>query len=335
MADNLSQYGSGSVSSGSMRSGASLAASTDHLPLFDGHDWPGFMYKFRACARRYRWGDRVKARRLHTSIVGEAREALGLATGATWSYYQLKRHLENRYGHRNAAFTKLQQNLFARRRKPHQSFVEFYEELLAAANTSTIDGPLRDNLVYTAFIYGLNPNSHMYRWVVRREREGTVESAIGLAAAYEREFHVPAWRQPQLVTVNARHAQPSAKLGRYSPSGSPRVMPAAGDGQSLCTQMANGFKKLETHVSMKVAGLDRRLLNVEAFQHEHVRRMRAQHARQSRSPQHSGSNRSSAYHCSSADRDSNWRAPGAWNFRKRHSDGEHYHRTRRDTGSAE
>ena len=335
MADDLSQYGSGSWSSGSVRSGCSSLTSSMPVPLFDGHDWPGFMSKFRACARHYGWTDRVKARRLHTSIIGEAREALGLATGATWSYYQLKKHMDNRYGYRNAIFSKLQSELFARRRKPGQSLSDFYEELLTAANKARIDNPMRDNLVYTAFIYGLYPDSHMYRWVARRERVGTVESAISLAAAYEHEFGGPVWRQPPMVTVNARHVQQSSKLGRYSPSSSPRVMPAAGDGQSLCTQMADGFKKLETHVSTKVAGLDRRLLNVEAVQHEHVRRLREREARWRQATQHSGSSRPSAYHGSNADRDSNWRRSGAWNFRKTHTDGERFHRNRRDAGSAE
>ena len=324
MSDDLSQYGSSSVSSGSVRSSRSSPAPSPSVPLFDGRDWPGFMSKFRECARHYKWSDHVKARRLHTSIVGDARKAIGLATGANWSYYQLKRHLEQRYGNYNAAFTRLQQKLFVRRRRPGQSLVDFYEELVATASAANLSSSLRERLVYTAFLYGLYPDSHMYHWIARREQKGTVENALGIAAAYEQEFHAPIQRQPPMVTVNARNVQQNSKLGRYSPNSSPRVMPAAGDGRSLCAQMADGFKKLETHVSTKVAGLDNRLQTVESFQREHMRKLRD---RWNHSPPHSTSER---HHSSTPDGDFNWRGSRAWNYRDRHSDSERSYRHRRN-----
>ena len=117
------------------------------LPLFDGHDWPGFIAQFETCARHYKWSDEIKAVRLFTSIVGEARRSLGTTMTAKWSYSTLKQHLENRYG-KNKRFEQIQEELFALSRKSSSNLQEYYDQISRLANTADITESERQKLVY-------------------------------------------------------------------------------------------------------------------------------------------------------------------------------------------
>ena len=157
------------------------------LPLFHGEDWPGFIAQFEACAKYYRWTDRTKAIRLHTSLVGEARTCLAAAQALHWSYYTLRRHLEMRYGHPQKS-AQIQEKLFAMERQPDQSLHEYYDAICSAAKSAALTERERERLAYTAFVYGLRSNKHMHHWVARRETHGTIRSALDVARAYEDEY---------------------------------------------------------------------------------------------------------------------------------------------------
>ena len=72
--------------------------------------------------------------------------------------------MEVRYG-RNKPFAQIQRDLFALKRGVDQSRYTFHDEIIAAADTANIPDEQQDQLIYTAFVYGLRSNTHMHRWV--------------------------------------------------------------------------------------------------------------------------------------------------------------------------
>ena len=107
------------------------------MPLFDGGDWAGFMSQFEACINYYGWTEKTKAIRLYTSIVGEARKTLGAVGASNWSFAQLKRHMEVRYG-KSKVFAQIQAELLQFARKPEQTLHMYHDELVAASRTANI-----------------------------------------------------------------------------------------------------------------------------------------------------------------------------------------------------
>ena len=131
------------------------------LPLFDGHDWPGFIKQFEACVRYYKWSDHEKAMRLAMSMVGEARLALMSTRTPHWSYATLRKHLEARFG-KCTRYAQTQTELFAVKREPDQSLQEFYDAICSIADTANVTAAESEKLVYTAFMHGLRTNQHMH-----------------------------------------------------------------------------------------------------------------------------------------------------------------------------
>ena len=59
-----------------------------------------------------------------------------LATGS-WTFAQLKRHMEVRYG-RSKVYAQIQSELLAKHRKPAQSLHAYHDEIVAASYTANI-----------------------------------------------------------------------------------------------------------------------------------------------------------------------------------------------------
>ena len=275
------------------------------MPLFDGVDWAGFMSQFEACNEYYRWNEKTKAVRLYTSIIGAARKSLGSARAGSWSYDRLKRHMEVRYG-KNKPFAQIQRELFALKRGADQSLYAFHDEIIAAADTANIPDEQREQLVYTAFVYGLRSNTHMHRWVSRRDTVGTIESALELAEAYEDEYGPTSVLQSLPVSVNARDStgNPLA-VALPSTSDSKTVsVDAAVPSQSdlaLTNQMQAGFNKIEKQITKQFATIDTRLGAVEKYQTEQIRRWEN---RKSRNQQRRDGKRAKNWNESRSDRQS-------------------------------
>ena len=246
------------------------------MPLFDGGDWAGFISQFEACSEYYGWTEKTKSIRLYTSIIGEARKSLGSAQAGAWSFARLKKHMEVRFG-KNKVFAQIQAELFARQRRPDQSLYAYHDEIIAAANTANIPDDQRTQLVYTAFVYGLRSNKHMHRWVSRRDKVGTIESALELAEAYEDEYGPESVLQSLPVSVNARDSTGNS-LAVALPSANTKSAAVCVDAveiqgdTSLAQQMTAGFQKMENQLTKQFETIDTRLGAVEKYQADQVRR---------------------------------------------------------------
>ena len=246
------------------------------MPLFDGGDWAGFMSQFEACINYYGWTEKTKTIRLYTSIVGDARKTLGAVGASNWSFAQLKRHMEVRYG-KSKVFAQIQAELLQRTRKPEQSLHAYHDELVAASRTANIPEHQRADLVHTAFVFGLRNNQHMHRWVTRHEREATIEAALEAAEEYEEEYGSEPVFQSLPVSVNARDStgNPLAvaligadKSSMTSPTVSVNAVQAE-DGE-LKKTVGSEVKRLTSNLQSKVDKLDSRLQGVEKWQTEQI-----------------------------------------------------------------
>ena len=77
------------------------------------------MSQFEACIDYYGWTEKTKTIRLYTSIVGDARKTLGTVSANNWTYNQLKKHMEVRYG-KSKVYAQIQTELLTHTRNPGQ-----------------------------------------------------------------------------------------------------------------------------------------------------------------------------------------------------------------------
>ena len=250
------------------------------MPLFDGGDWAGFMSQFEACINYYGWTEKTKTIRLYTSIVGAARKTLGAVNTSTWTYAQLKKHMEVRYG-KSKVYAQIQSELLSRTRKPGQALHEYYDELVATSYTANIPEVKRVELIHTAFVFGLRGNQHMHRWVTKREEEATIEAALEAAELYEDEYGSEPVLQSRPVTVNARdttgNTMAVALLGneatdRAMNTVSVDAVSAEAVDSTAPTTFTNEFKQLRSFITQKFETLDSRLGGVEQWQTNQVKR---------------------------------------------------------------
>ena len=250
------------------------------MPLFDGGDWAGFMSQFEACINYYGWTEKTKTIRLYTSIVGEARKTLGAVNANTWTYTQLKKHMEVRYG-RSKVYAQIQSELLSLLRKPGQTLHAYYDELVAASYTANIPEGKRVELIHTAFVFGLRGNQHMHRWVTKRERGSTIEAALEAAEAYEDEYGSAPVLQSTPISVNSRDAtgNPLAvalygceQSEMQGNNVSVDVVQAEGSDTSLKTFFAGEMKQFRSHINKKFDTLGERLDSVEKWQANQIKR---------------------------------------------------------------
>lgn len=244
------------------------------MPTFDGQDWAGFISQFEACVEYYRWTTKTKTIRLYTSIVGDARKSLGTVQARSWEFEKLKRHLEVRYG-RSYVFAQIQAELFAKTMKTHQNIHAYLDELMAIANTGNIPAARQQELVYTAFIYGLRPNEHMYRWVTQREQEGTIESAVELAEAYEMEHGSGPIRPRGLAQLDSRDSTGNDMAIAAVDCDARSDAPAP----SWEKQLLSKFDKMATGVHEQLSSIDDRLKDCEQYQADTTKRWKERMAR--------------------------------------------------------
>ena len=120
----------------------------------------------------------------------------------------------------------------------------------------------------------------MHRWVARREKNGTIESALELAAMYEDEFGSPVTPQAPVVTANTRSVtQRPVEPAVESPIACQTVKDVSkGPTTPLDAQMRLGFKRLQKQLTTQFMGINSRLRAVENKQRSQTRRWEQQHA---------------------------------------------------------
>ena len=248
------------------------------MPLFDGKDWAGFMSQFEACINYYGWTEKTKTIRLYTSIVGEARQTLGAVGASNWSFSQLKRHMEVRYG-KSKVYAQIQAELLQHVRKPEQTLHMYHDELVAASRTANISEQQRAELVHTAFVFGLRNNQHMHRWVTRHEREPTLEAALLAAEEYEEEYGSEPVFQSLPISVNARDStgNPLAVALVGADNGSAAASTVSVNAvqteeadDSMKKWMNKEFKQMSSTLQSRFDKLDTRLAGVEKWQADQI-----------------------------------------------------------------
>ena len=248
------------------------------MPLFDGEDWAGFMSQFEACINYYGWTEKTKAIRLYTSITGDARKTLGAVGASNWSYAQLKRHMEVRYG-KSKVYAQIQAELLQRVRQPGQTLHTYHDELVAASRTANIPEHQREDLVHTAFVFGLRSNQHMHRWVTRHEKEATLEAALAAAEDYEDEYGSDIVFQSMPVSVNARdstgNALAVALIGHeHNDSNNETVgvnaVEVGTTEDAMQKMMSKELKKVTSNFTSRFDKLDNRLQGVEKWQADQI-----------------------------------------------------------------
>ena len=248
------------------------------LPLFNGKDWAGFMSQFEACVDYYGWTDKTKTIRLYTSIVGDARKTLGSVSANNWTYGQLKKHMEVRYG-KSKVYAQIQTELLTHVRKPGQGLHDYHDEIVAVSQTANITETQRKELVHTAFVLGLRGNKHLHRWVTKRELAPTIEAALAAAEDYEDEYGSDTEYHSMPVAVNTRDStgNPLAvalvnNKASTNTSQTVAVNEVEADDSSLKAYMKTEFKQMSGRIDKKLDGIATRLDTVEKWQSDQVKR---------------------------------------------------------------
>ena len=247
------------------------------MPLFNGKDWAGFMSQFEACIDYYGWTEKTKTIRLYTSIVGDARKTLGTVSANNWTYNQLKKHMEVRYG-KSKVYAQIQTELLTHTRKPGQGLHDYHDEIVAVSQTANITETQRRELVHTAFVLGLRGNKHLHRWVTKRQEEQTIEAALAAAEDYEDEYGSDSECHNIPITVNARDStgNPLAVAlidkPKASASQTVSVNELQTDESSLRVQIKNDLKQMGGRIDKKLDGIATRLDTVEKWQTDQVKR---------------------------------------------------------------
>ena len=236
------------------------------------------MSQFEACVDYYGWTDKTKTIRLYTSIVGDARKTLGSVSANNWTYGQLKKHMEVRYG-KSKVYAQIQTELLTHVRKPGQGLHDYHDEIVAVSQTANITETQRKELVHTAFVLGLRGNKHLHRWVTKRELAPTIEAALAAAEDYEDEYGSDTEYHSMPVAVNTRDStgNPLAvalvnNKASTSTSQTVAVNEVEADDSSLKAYMKTEFKQMSGRIDKKLDGIATRLDTVEKWQSDQVKR---------------------------------------------------------------
>ena len=119
---------------------------------------------------------------------------------------------------------------------------------------------------------GFRTNQHVHSWVTRRELSGNnIESALGSAEAYEKEYEWQSSSQANGVIVNARIIAPPHP-NRPANRSQKAVCNNNGENSALLgAQMSSGFRKLQRQLATRFSGLSNRLTAVDNYQHDQMR----------------------------------------------------------------
>lgn len=173
------------------------------VPKFTGQNWQTFINLFEVVAKRYRWNDVEMRERLEFALESDAQHILNRPGVNSWSYRRLRGELEVRYG-QNKSICEAKNQLFELRRGVNQTAHSYADALENIAGAAKMPIREREGAVEVAFVYGLRDNPDLQHYVQAQMRLGVEESAVAIAARFEREFGTMACPRRQITRLDAR-----------------------------------------------------------------------------------------------------------------------------------
>ena len=161
-------------------------------PTFTGGNWAAFRQQFEKLARYYQWDAETKGLYLHTSIQGDAADALGVEDSASWSYDQLVEHLDKRHG-RSKTYAQVLNEICALFRRADMTNTQWHDAVIKVANTAHLSSEQYKHVAYHGFTFGLRMFPALQTWVLNRDEKRTLTNATSLAEQYEHEYGVPVY----------------------------------------------------------------------------------------------------------------------------------------------
>ena len=172
------------------------------VPEFKGGNWAAFRQQFEKLARYYSWDEETKGVYLHTSICGEAADALAVEDSASWSYDQLIEHLDKRHG-RSKTYAQVLNEICSLFRRSDQTNTQWHDAVIKVANTAHLSGEQYRHVAYHGFTFGLRMFPALQTWVLNRDDKRTLVNACALAEKYEHEYGLPVYVHLPLTVDSA------------------------------------------------------------------------------------------------------------------------------------
>ena len=157
------------------------------VPTFNGGNWAAFRQQFEKLARYYAWDSDTKALYLHTSIQGDAADALGAADSAAWNYEELIEHLEKRHG-RSKTYAQVLNEVCALYRRVDQTTTEWHDQVIKIANTAPLSLEQYRHVAFHGFTFGLRNYPMLQTWVLNKDELRTLQNATALAEQFEHDY---------------------------------------------------------------------------------------------------------------------------------------------------
>ena len=157
------------------------------MPIFKGTNWVAFQIKFATYCGRYGLDDEEKLERLKLALEDTACRVLYSRDPGAWTYSELIKALENRYGH-SKSYPMVERELRRIKRKPGQSLQDLADEIREVSRKTFMKEHVRDHLTRSAFMGALDDDTQMIHYIDKRDptRE-SLSTALDIAERYERE----------------------------------------------------------------------------------------------------------------------------------------------------
>ena len=207
------------------------------MPTYTGGNWTAFRQQFEKLARYYNWDDDTRAAQLHTSVQGDAADALGVADSANWTYDELVAHLDKRHG-RIKSYAKVLNEVSRLHRKPDEALTAWHDKVIKIANTASLTPSQYQHVTYHGFIHGLRSYPTLQEWVMNKDEKRTLASAAELAEVYEREHGTAVYQLPPFATSDA--------LVQHKFTDTPSSAKAPEDVDRLCKMVSDLQAQLKT-----------------------------------------------------------------------------------------
>ena len=157
------------------------------MPVFKGDNWVAFQIKFATYCNRYQLDDYDKLDRLKMALEDTACRVLYSRDPELWTYQELMKALENRYGH-SKSYPMVERELRRIKRKPSQTLQDLADEIREISRKTHMEEHTRDQLTRSAFMGALDDDTQMIHYIDKRDpaRE-SLASALEIAERYERQ----------------------------------------------------------------------------------------------------------------------------------------------------
>ena len=163
-----------------------------NMPTFKGTNWVAFQIKFATYCGRYDLDDEEKLERLKMALEDNACRVLYSRDPSAWTYKELMKALENRYGH-SKSYPMVERELRRIRRKQGQTLQDLADEIREVSRKTHMDEDRREQLTRSAFMGALDDDNLMIHYIDKRDPEReSLASALEIAERYERENGTPA-----------------------------------------------------------------------------------------------------------------------------------------------